>query len=428
MQNEKTIGEYSYLISNQSKVGAGQFGHVYKGYHNITKQQVAIKQIDKKLVKGIFEQMLRHEIEILQQLNHKYIVKMYAHYETINNFYIISEYCETDILSILKQQRQINEDQVIMYILQISEALLYLNQKQIIHRDIKPSNILIHNGEVRLADFGFAIQQDKLKFEDRKLQVGSPLYMSPETLLQQEYNHKTDIWSLGILYFEMIFGVVPFFSMELEDLIIKLKQYQLDNVLFFKHPISAGSTEAIRNLLAYDPKNRCDLIQLAQILQKYLRNRKSMTNSAHIEKRPTTPQIQRRNTPEVTPQNNSIIISGSKGLVKINTISAQKPYKQTTYYNKNNSQELKRIGDHIKNDSFTKQKFGLVKQKDYNDIKNMNNEDYLNFIIDKLENLKKIQQQDVLIKNLSECQFFIYQYYGTDQQKLKFIKEKLSNL
>ncbi|CAK74960.1 unnamed protein product (macronuclear) [Paramecium tetraurelia] len=428
MLNEKVIGDYAYLISNEYKVGAGQFGHVYKGYHKITNKLVAIKQIDKKLVKGIYEQMLRHEIEILEQLNHQYIVKMYAHYETINNFYIVSEYCETDILSIIKQKGKINEDLVIMYVLQIAEALLYLNQKQIIHRDIKPSNILIHNGEVRLADFGFAIQQDKLKFEDRNLQVGSPLYMSPETLLKQEYNHKTDIWSLGILYFEMIFGVVPFFSMELDDLIRKLKQYQSDHVLVFSHAISVGSTEAIRNLLAYDPQNRCDLISLAQILQKYLRNRRQMTSSVHLDKRQITPQMKRRNTPEICSQNNSVIISGSKGLLKINTISAQKAFKQTTYYKINNQQEPKKIGEQQKNDANTSQKLGVIKQKDQNDIINMKNEDFLTFLIDKMENLKTIQFQEGLSKSLSECQLFLYQYYGRDQEKLKFIKEKLSNL
>ncbi|CAD8053661.1 unnamed protein product [Paramecium sonneborni] len=425
MLNEKVIGEYAYLQSDKYKIGSGQFGHVFKGYHEITKKIVAIKQIDKKLMKGVFEQMLRNEIDILKQLNHQHILKMYAHYETLNNFYIVFEYCETDILQILKQQGQIPEDQVIVYILQIAEALLYLKQRQIIHRDIKPSNILIHNGEVRLADFGFAIQQDKLKFEERKLQVGSPLYMSPETLLKQDYNHKTDIWSLGVLYFEMIFGVVPFFSMELEDLIKKLKQYQQDQVLFFKHPISNGSTEAIRNLLAYDPKYRCEIIQLAEILQKHLRNRKAMTNSAHSEKRYKSPTIKRRITPDPSPQSNCKNITVSKDPVNINTSSAQKTYKQATYFNQNYSLELKKIQD--KNDSYLKQNFRNINQNQ-NHIENMSNEDFLSLYIDKLEKLKEQHQQEGFIKNLSECQLLIYQYYGKDEKKLNLMKERLTRL
>ncbi|CAD8061631.1 unnamed protein product [Paramecium sonneborni] len=426
MLNEKVIGEYAYLQSDEYKVGSGQFGHVFKGYHQISKQIVAIKQINKKQVKSFFEQMLRNEIEILKQLNHQYILKMYAHYETINNFYIVLEYCETDILQILKKQDQIPEDQVIVYILQVAEALLYLQQKQIIHRDIKPSNILIHNGEVRLADFGFAIQQDQLKFEDRKLQVGSPLYMSPETLLKQDYNHKTDIWSLGVLYFEMIFGVVPFFSMELEDLIRKLKQYQQDQVLFFKHPISNGSTEAIRNLLVYNPKYRCELIQLAEILQKHLRNRKQMTRSAHLDRSHKTTTIKRRITPDPSPQDNSKIISESKDLVKINTSYTQKSHKQTTYFNKNNSSDQKK--NDSKSDSNTKQKFSETKQNIQNSIENMSNADFLSYFIDKLNNLKEQKQQEEFIQKLNECQLLIYQYYGRDENKLNLMKEKLSIL
>lgn len=77
--------------------------------------------------------------------------------------------------------------------------------------------------------------------------------MSPETLIKNEYNHRTDLWSLGVLFFEMIFGiyyiyykgVVPFYSTEMDDLIRKLQQYQKDYRLIFKYPISEASTDAI---------------------------------------------------------------------------------------------------------------------------------------------------------------------------------------
>lgn len=96
--------------------------------------------------------------------------------------------------------------------------------------------------------------------------------MSPETLIKNTYSHKTDLWSLGVLYFEMVFGmfkninflgVVPFFSMEMDELIKKIEKYRKDYTLVFKYPISDESTQAIRNLLAYEPHHRCELKELA---------------------------------------------------------------------------------------------------------------------------------------------------------------------
>ncbi|CAD8059815.1 unnamed protein product [Paramecium sonneborni] len=437
MLNEKVIGEYVYLVSEEQKVGIGQFSHVYRGYHEKTKKPVAIKQIDKKKIKGIFEQMLRNEINILKLLNHQYILKMYAYYETANNYYIITEFCETDILQILKQKGSLSENMVINYVLQIGEALKYLNSKKIVHRDIKPSNILIYEGEVRLADFGFAVHQDKAGIQDRQFQIGSPLYMSPETLLKNEYNHKTDLWSLGVLFFEMIFGVVPFFSIEMDDLIRKLQQYQKDYKLMFKYPISEACTDAIRNLLAYDPIHRCDIKQLEIILKNNSKNRILEDASIHSQQRAITPEQKRRATPDQSSQNRSKVNVVKKELIKVSG-SAQSLDKKATYfikskYNKEDDQQNSKRDENIGTDRKDNGAYenSIIKIHDENPQKNeieqlkMNNEEFLAFINQKLEMLKREDQNQN--KQINECQLLLYQYYGKDQDILQALKNKELN-
>ncbi|CAD8142060.1 unnamed protein product [Paramecium pentaurelia] len=435
MLNEKVIGEYVYLVSDECKVGVGQFSHVYKGYHEKTKKLVAIKQIDKKQTKGIFEQMLRNEISILKQLDHQYILKMDAYYETPNNYYIITEFCETDILQIIKQKGSLPENTVINYVIQISEALKYLNSKKIVHRDIKPSNILIHEGEVRLADFGFAIHQDKVGIEDRQFQIGSPLYMSPETLIKNEYNHRTDLWSLGVLFFEMIFGVVPFYSTEMDDLIRKLQQYQKDYRLIFKYPISEASTDAIQNLLAFNPEHRCDIKKLQIILKNHDKNRAFGDASMHLQKRTATPDKKRKVTPDQSPENRSKVQLAKKELVKV-SCPAQFFDKKSTYFVKNkpnkeddqqNSKREENLGTDRK-DNVTAQEISIIRLHDQkpqnNEItqENMNNEEFLAFLIKKLESAKR--QDTNQNKQINECQFLLYQYYGKDQNMLQSLKNK----
>ncbi|CAD8144810.1 unnamed protein product [Paramecium pentaurelia] len=440
MLNEKVIGEYVYILSEECKVGVGQFSHVYKGYHEKTKKLVAIKQIDKKQTKGIFEQMLRNEINILRQLDHQYILKMYSHYETQNNYYIITEFCETDILQIIKQQGSLPEDTVINYIQQIGEALQYLNSKKIIHRDIKPSNILIHEGEVRLADFGFAIQQGSVGFEDKQFQIGSPLYMSPETLIKNEYNHKTDLWSLGILYFEMIFGIVPFYSIEdkIDDLIRQLKQYQMDYTLMFKHKISEASTNAIRNLLAYNPVHRCDIQQLQIILKNHEKKRQLEDTSIHSQKRTITPEKRKKTTPNQSPENRSKVALVQKELIKISLPALSLDKKTTCFtkkkHNKEDDQQNSKREENLgtdRKDNGAAHDISIIKKQDQNSQsnqitqENMNNEDFLAFVIKKLESAKR--QDANQNKLIQECQLLLYQYYGKDQEILKSLKKQETN-
>lgn len=92
--------------------------------------------------------------------------------------------------------------------LEISRGYLHLSERDIIHRDIKPANILLNNGTAKIADFGFA-RIEKSEGCKEKYNIGTPLYMSPESLHSNYYSKKSDIWSLGIVFYEILQGRTP---------------------------------------------------------------------------------------------------------------------------------------------------------------------------------------------------------------------------
>ena len=143
----KCIGKYVYTTK---PIGKGSFSIIYKGQHQITKKKVAIK----KIIRYIDNKYINSEIELMKNMNHKNILKLYEVISYKQNLYLILEYCNMgDLTNYIKQD---NSNLDINFINQILNGLKYLYNKKIIHRDIKPNNILIHNNIIKIADFGFA--------------------------------------------------------------------------------------------------------------------------------------------------------------------------------------------------------------------------------------------------------------------------------
>lgn len=151
---------------------------------------------------------LQSEIDIMKKVHHENIVKLYDVYQTSNNMYIVTELCDGDLCAYLdKNDKKLTEADAKRLIKQIMKGAKYLHSNGIIHRDLKPANILIKNGICKISDFGFAKNMGQATI--MKSIVGTPLYMSPQLLKGIKYTSKSDLWSIGLIYYEMLHGRTP---------------------------------------------------------------------------------------------------------------------------------------------------------------------------------------------------------------------------
>ncbi len=202
----------------QRVIGKGQFGEVFKGYHKTTLQDVAIKAVNRKKLKGKFYELLENEIQVLRCCNNINIIKLYDIKKTSNNIYLMLEYCnEGDLMQHIKKKEKLTEEEAIEIFLQILNAFKTLVKNNIMHRDFKLPNILKHNGIIKIADFGFSKMLGDDHFATTML--GSPLNMAPEILGGKDYTNKADIWSIGTCFYEMLFGRPPYTAKNIVELL-----------------------------------------------------------------------------------------------------------------------------------------------------------------------------------------------------------------
>ena len=247
----KYIDKYIY---DENYIGKGTFSKVYIGYEkNIKEKKYAIKKIYKKSDPK-YAKYVKYEIEIMNKLKHKNIITLYDTIYTEKYVFLVLELCDTDLNNYI-QNNVINEQDTKFIIRQIIEAIKYIMDNNIVHRDLKPHNILINKDtkEIKICDFGFAKE-----FKDTLLTdtvCGSPLYMAPELLKNQKYNIKSDIWSLGIIMYEIVMKNHPFKSNNITDLIYRI---QNDKPILTNSNFSQGCKELINNLLIVDYTKRLE--------------------------------------------------------------------------------------------------------------------------------------------------------------------------
>jgi calcium-dependent protein kinase len=197
-------------------LGQGAFGLVRVCTYKPTNKDFAIKIMAKKQIEKqkIYVQLLQNELSILGSKSHPNIIRIVDLLEDDDNYYVVSEVVHGgELFKRLTKLESFNEAQAADITHQIMLGLNYLHKQSITHRDIKPENILlvsdeIDNFEVKIADLGFAQQFDKETGLD--LVLGTPLYMAPELVLNQKYSEKVDVWSLGVITYQLLSGRTPF--------------------------------------------------------------------------------------------------------------------------------------------------------------------------------------------------------------------------
>lgn len=128
--------------------------------------------------------------------------------ESNNYYYIIQEFCDGgELRQFMKKKGRVPEKEAIVLLMQICNGFVELIKEGVMHRDLKPENVLIHEGILKIADFGFAKKGQQLKKVAAQTMVGTPLYMSLQVLKSKPYSSKCDIWSLGFIFYEVILGL-----------------------------------------------------------------------------------------------------------------------------------------------------------------------------------------------------------------------------
>jgi serine/threonine-protein kinase len=204
----RIISHYKIL----EKLGEGGMGEVYLAQDTKLNRRVALKSLPTQLASDEeLRARFKREAQAAATLNHPNIITVYEVSEYENRPFIAMEYVEGDSLKDLIGKRDLSINEVIDISLQISDGLAVAHQAGIIHRDIKPQNILMgRNGRVRICDFGLAKAKRDVTLTQAGSTLGTIAYMSPEQAQGKEMDHRSDIFSLGVVMYEMITGQLPF--------------------------------------------------------------------------------------------------------------------------------------------------------------------------------------------------------------------------
>ncbi|KAM9090542.1 serine/threonine-protein kinase ULK3 isoform X1 [Eschrichtius robustus] len=240
------------------RLGSGTYATVYKAYaKKDTREVVAIKCVAKKSLNKASVENLLTEIEILKGIRHRHIVQLKDFQWDSDNIYLIMEFCAGGDLSRFIHTRRILPEKVArVFMQQLASALQFLHERNVSHLDLKPQNILLSSLEkphLKLADFGFA--QHMSPWDEKHVLRGSPLYMAPEMVCQRQYDARVDLWSVGVILYEALFGQPPFASRSFSELEEKIRSNRVIE-LPLRPALSQECRDLLQRLLERDPSRR----------------------------------------------------------------------------------------------------------------------------------------------------------------------------
>ena len=221
LYDDNEMGDKLEDFDIQQVLGKGSYGFVAKVRSKKNKKIYAMKQIDLSKIGSQKEvELCKREVILLQRLNHPNINKYYKSFSFNKCLYIIMEFMDNgDLSGFIKAHEKFNkpvrEEEVWNILLQSMKALEYIHSQNVIHRDIKPANLFMTNNKtIKVGDFGVAAKMPGLKSSVNNAAfsgtvVGSPMFMSPEMLKEEDYDKKTDVFSMGIAMYELCFFQSP---------------------------------------------------------------------------------------------------------------------------------------------------------------------------------------------------------------------------
>ncbi len=209
------IGEKLGNFLIRAEIGHGGMGTIYYATDTMLNREVALKVVHPQLADNQ-QLMERFKIEAMTQarLNHPGIVTIFSFNRIEDEYVIAMEYVEgRSLKEILQERKQLHPAEAVDIITQVAEGLRYAHAHNVIHRDIKPANILVsRDGKVKISDFGIAKIFGAQGLTKTGMLIGTPWYTSPEQILGKDIDFRTDLYSLGVTFYEVLTGRVPFDS------------------------------------------------------------------------------------------------------------------------------------------------------------------------------------------------------------------------
>ena len=195
------------------ELGKGGMGKVYRALDKKLNEEVALKLLkpeiasDEKTV-----ERFRNELRLARKISHRNVGRMYELMEYLGVHYITMEYIPgQDLRSLIRQTGKLTAETAVSIAKEVCEGLAEAHRLGVVHRDLKPSNILIDKqGDAKILDFGIARSLTSKGFTGTRMMIGTPEYMSPEQVDDEDIDHRSDIYSLGVILYEMLTGRVPF--------------------------------------------------------------------------------------------------------------------------------------------------------------------------------------------------------------------------
>ncbi|XP_040377893.1 serine/threonine-protein kinase ATG1c-like isoform X2 [Oryza brachyantha] len=205
----RRVGEYVLL----RQIGSGAYARVWLGRHCTRGTEVALKEIAVERLSSKLRESLLSEVDILRRIRHPNVIALHESIRDGGRIYLVLEYCRGgDLHSYLQRHKRVSESVAKYFIQQLASGLQMLRENNVVHRDLKPQNILLvannENSILKIADFGFAKFLEPSSLAETL--CGSPLYMAPEVMQAQKYDAKADLWSVGIILYQLVTGSPPF--------------------------------------------------------------------------------------------------------------------------------------------------------------------------------------------------------------------------
>jgi len=224
----------------------------------IKKQKLSKEELD----------IVHDEVEIMQKINHQHCVKLYEMFETPKRLYMVMELLTGgELFDRIVAKQSFSEKEAAEVIKHVTGAIAHIHKIGIVHRDLKPENLLYLNKDpdspIKITDFGLAKFRPNNSV-DMHTACGTPGYVAPEVLKNENYTKAVDLWSLGVILYILLCGFPPFYHQKTSELYKLIKKGEFDFPAPYWTDISDSAKDLVRRLLTVDPKGR---ITAEEVLQ-----------------------------------------------------------------------------------------------------------------------------------------------------------------